>query len=112
MNIIQEDKDGIMELIISGRLDAVSAVEADKNFSSILNEGYNILLINLSNLDYISSAGLRVLLVVAKRIQQSKGKVVLCALSANVIEVFEISGFSSIFKIFPTSEEALESLKS
>ncbi|MDD5698685.1 MAG: STAS domain-containing protein [Victivallaceae bacterium] len=112
MTIIQQEKNGIMELSISGRLDAVSAVEADKDFSRVIEAGHERLLVNLVSLNYISSAGLRVLLVVAKRIQQNGGKVVLCALSSNVQEVFEISGFSSIFKIFPSSEEAVRFLES
>jgi anti-anti-sigma factor len=106
MNITQQQQDGIINLAISGRLDAVSAVEADKEFSKVLDAGHDRLLINLSELNYISSAGLRVLLVVAKRIQQNGGKVVLTALTPNVKEVFEISGFSSIFKIFETDEDA------
>ena len=111
MTITQTDKDGVMQVSISGRLDAVSAVEADKSFSTILDAGHKNLLFNLTALNYISSAGLRVLLVVAKRIQQDGGKVVLCALSDNVKEVFEISGFSSIFSIFESKDEALKSLK-
>jgi len=111
MKITQNEKDGILELSISGRLDAVSAVEADKTFSSIIDDGNNNLLIDLAELDYISSAGLRVLLVVAKRIQQNRGKVVLCALNANVKEIFEISGFSSIFNIFDGKEEAEKSFE-
>jgi len=111
MTIIQKEKDSIMELSISGRLDAVSAVEADKDFNSVIDAGHKNLLINLTTLDYISSAGLRVLLVVAKRVQQNGGKVVLCALSSNVKEVFEISGFSSIFNIFETAAEAIKFLE-
>jgi anti-anti-sigma factor len=76
-----------------------------------MDAGNDRLLIELSQLEYISSAGLRVLLVVAKRIQQKGGKVVLCALVPNVKEVFEISGFSSIFKIFDTVEDAAVFLK-
>ena len=110
MTIVQRERDGVMELSISGRLDAVSAVEADRDFSSVIDAGHENLLVNLGSLDYISSAGLRVLLVVAKRIQQNGGKVVLCSLSPNVREVFEISGFSSIFKIFATDNEAHEFL--
>lgn len=112
MTIIQIEKDGIMELSISGRLDAVSAVEADKDFNKVIDAGHENLLFNLDNLDYISSAGLRVLLVAAKRIQQNGGKVVLCSLSNNVKEVFEISGFSSIFNIFPTNTDATDFLLS
>jgi stage II sporulation protein AA (anti-sigma F factor antagonist) len=111
MTIIQKEKNGIMVLSISGRLDAVSAVEADKDFNSVIDDGHENLLIDLARLEYISSAGLRVLLVVAKRIQQGGGKVVLCTLSSNVKEVFEISGFSSIFSIFTTNEEAVEFLQ-
>ena len=112
MTIIQKEKDGVIELNISGRLDAVSAVEADRDFSKVVDAGHERLLINLANLDYISSAGLRVLLVVAKRVQQNGGKVVLCCLSGNVKEVFEISGFASIFKIFPSNDEAVKFLQS
>ena len=111
MKITQNKNDDIMQLSISGRLDAVTAVEADKDFSKIIAEGHDNLLIDLTELDYISSAGLRVLLVVAKRIQQTNGKVVLCALTTNVKEVFEISGFSSIFNIFTTSDEAIQFLQ-
>ncbi|MFA7229922.1 MAG: STAS domain-containing protein [Victivallaceae bacterium] len=112
MNISRQQQDGIVSLVISGRLDAVSAVDADKEFSKVLDDGHDRLLIDLSGLEYISSAGLRVLLVVAKRMQQKGGKVVLCLLTPNVKEVFEISGFSSIFKIFDTPACASEFLKS
>ena len=81
-------------------------------FAKVLDAGNDRLLIELSQLEYISSAGLRVLLVVAKRIQQKGGKVVLCALVPNVKEVFEISGFSSIFKIFDNTADATVFLKS
>ena len=112
MKITQQAQDSIINLAIAGRLDAVSAIEADKEFAKVLDAGNDRLLIELSQLEYISSAGLRVLLVVAKRIQQKGGKVVLCALVPNVKEVFEISGFSSIFKIFDNTADAAVFLKS
>jgi anti-anti-sigma factor len=111
MNILQQAQDGIVILNIVGRLDAVSSIDADREFGKVLDAGNDKLLIDLSQLEYISSAGLRVLLVVAKRIQQKGGKVVLCNLLPNVTEVFEISGFSSIFKIFKSTEEAGQSLR-
>lgn len=58
-------------------------------------------------MDYISSAGLRVLLMAAKKTAKLKGKVVLAALCANVKEVFDIAGFTSIFTITDTQEEAI-----
>jgi anti-anti-sigma factor len=111
MNILQQAQAGIVSLSVIGRLDAVSAIDADREFSKVLEADNDKLLINLAQLEYISSAGLRVLLVVAKKIQQKGGKVVLCSMLPNVTEVFEISGFSSIFKIFATPAEAEQFLR-
>ncbi len=111
MEITKSDQGGVATVAINGRLDAVSAVDAEKEFSSLLEEGKDKMLIDLAGLDYISSAGLRVLLVVAKRIQQTGGKVALSNLADNVKEVFEISGFSSIFKIYDSNDEAAEFLQ-
>ncbi len=106
MQINRKEQDGIVTLSVSGRLDAVSSVDAEKEFNEVLDAGHDMLLIDLSGLDYISSAGLRVLLVVAKRIQQKGGRVTLAGMVAGVKEVFEISGFSSIFKIFDSIDDA------
>ncbi len=112
MEIINKELDGIVSIGLNGRLDAVTAGDADKEFNSVLESGKELLMVDLSGLEYISSAGLRVLLVVAKRIQQKGGRIVLTGLTAGVREVFEISGFSSIFKIFDTSADSMEFLKS
>jgi anti-anti-sigma factor len=106
MNIAQREEENIVKLAVSGRLDAVSAPDADKTFQQLFEKDTTKILINLDGLEYISSAGLRVLLVVAKRSQQKGGKVAICGLTDNVKEVFEISGFSSIFKIFSNEDEA------
>lgn len=111
MDISCTTLDGIVTFSLSGRLDAVTSTEADKQFGETIAAGNDKLLIELSGLEYISSAGLRVLLVVAKKIQQKGGRIALANLTANVKEVFEISGFSSIFKIFSTKIEAIDFLK-
>jgi anti-anti-sigma factor len=98
----------IIQINLDGHLDATTSIKADSEFTRMIDEGNTKLLVELSKLDYISSAGLRVLLVAAKQLQQKGGKIVLCSMTTGVKEVFEISGFSSIFKIFPTVEEALE----
>ena len=106
MKITQNHEDGLAIVKVEGRLDASSSTEAQKDLEHILDAESTRLLINLSGLEYISSAGLRVLLVVAKKMQQKGGKIVLAALTPNVKEVFEISGFSAIFKIFDSVEES------
>ncbi len=111
MRITQNLENGLVNVKVEGRLDATSSIEAQKELERILDADSSKMLVDLSGLEYISSAGLRVLLVVAKKMQQKGGKIVLAALTPNVKEVFEISGFSSIFKIFDTVEESTATLQ-
>ena len=111
MRITQNLENGLVNVKVEGRLDASSSIEAQKELERMLEADSSKLLVDLSGLEYISSAGLRVLLVVAKKMQQKGGKIVLAALTPNVKEVFEISGFSSIFKIFDTVEESAATLQ-
>ncbi len=111
MEITHKNLDGIVSISLVGRLDAATSTEAEKEFNTELDSGKELMMVNLSGLEYISSAGLRVLLVLAKRIQQKGGKIVLAGLTAGVKEVFEISGFSSIFKIFETESDSIDFLK-
>ncbi|MDD3118632.1 MAG: STAS domain-containing protein [Victivallales bacterium] len=111
MEITQQQSDGIAIIALDGRLDAVTSADAEREFNSVLDSGREKLLIDLSHLEYISSAGLRILLVVAKRVQQKGGKIALNGLTTGVREVFEISGFSAIFKIFDRRDDALEFFK-
>ena len=66
-----------------------------------------VLLVNFSELEYISSAGLRSILATAKQLKARNGEIMFTGLKNTVKEVFEISGFYSIFKTFETEEEAL-----
>lgn len=110
MDITMKEAEGHAHLSFAGRLDATSAPEAEEQLKKCLDDGNNKLLIDMKGLDYISSAGLRVLLVVAKRLRQSNGKIALCQMVDSVKEVFDISGFSSIFNIFDTESEAVDNL--
>lgn len=111
MEIAKQEKDGIMKVSLTGRLDANFASEAEEELNRLADENVK-LLINLEGLEYISSAGLRVLLVVAKKIRRNNGKMFLCCLSDNVSEVFEISGFAAIFDLAETETEAVRMLNS
>jgi len=111
MKIVRTQHEDIMQISLEGHLDAATSVEADDEFTQVIEAGQIKLLVDLSALSYISSAGLRVLLVAAKQLQQKAGKIVLCSMTPGVKEVFEISGFSSIFKIFPTIDDALEFMR-
>ena len=82
----------------SGRLDASTSPEAEQALRGRLDD-CRALLVDLEGLSYISSAGLRVLLLIAKRMQSNRGKLVLCRLRPDVKTIFELSGLTSIFNI-------------
>lgn len=108
MEISKEKRNGITCLRIEGSLDASNASIAKKNIHDIIAaEGAN-LIIDFSGLQYISSAGLRVILVVAKGIKAKKGKIVLCSMTTGVKKDFNISGFTSMFDIQDNLEAALK----
>ncbi len=99
MEFAQEQSGDVVIVKLAGRLDSGAVQPAEESFARVLATDAPRLAIDMSKLEYISSAGLRVLLVMAKKVQQAKGKVVLFGLAANVREVFSISGFDRIFSI-------------
>ena len=111
MEISQKEENGIVFLAFKGRLDGSSATEAEQTIKSILEGENNRLLFDFGNLEYLSSAGLRVVLGAAKEIKRKDGKFVLCALNAYVKEVFEVSGFGAIIPIADTVAEGIEAVK-
>lgn len=99
-------------LEIAGRLDANTAPDLEKELLHLLDRGESKILIDLADLNYISSIGLRILLVAAKKAKTASGKVVLCSMQDYVYEIFAIAGFTDIFEIYPTRDEALQSFSS
>ena len=108
MEISQKVENGIAFLAFNGRLDGSSATEAEQAVKSILENENNRLLFDFANLEYLSSAGLRVVLGAAKEIKRRDGKFVLCALNAYVKEVFEVSGFGAIIPIADSVEAGIK----
>jgi anti-anti-sigma factor len=92
------------------RFDAYSAKEVEAALKEIVESGAKKILCDFSNTEYISSAGLRVLLATAKSLQRADGKIALCALKPYVKEVFETAGFTQLFETHDSEEAALQSL--
>ncbi len=107
MEITTREQDGITIIDISGRLDASNSKEAENIILAAEGEESKVIL-NLENLEYISSAGLRVLLLSAKKARSGHGKICIVSLTENVKDVFEISGFSAIFEIADNLEEGIK----
>jgi len=110
MEITQKEENGIVSIVIKGRLDADSSPEAEKVVKEALEGQTNRVLFNLSALEYLSSAGLRVLLSAAKEMRRREGKIVLCCLNEFVKEIFEVSGFQSLIPITDSVESGIEVL--
>ncbi len=86
---------------ITGRLDGVTAASHDAALRTMLTPSVQALTIDLAELDYVSSAGLRVLLLAAKTVKASGGGITLAHPTPNVHEVLRMSGFDKIFTITP-----------
>lgn len=104
---VQENKKIVR---LEGRLDANTSSHLENQMAKVLEKGKSLLLLDFSHVDYLSSAGLRLLLALAKKIKAQGGKLVLSTLSAEVMEIIKMAGFERILAIYPTEEEALNAL--
>ena len=107
MKIEGKKRDGALVVSIEGRMDAVSAPEFDKACEAWFAQGERVFIVDFGGLDYISSAGLRSLLILGKKLSGAKGKILIAALKDVVRDVFQISGFGSIFTILDSVDSAI-----
>lgn len=108
MEIYARNENGIWIVGLIGSFDTASANPAEQELMELLDGGDLKMLLDFSEVAYIASSGLRVLLKVAKRLQKEEGQLRLCGLNDTVIEVFRIAGFDKILAVFETRQQALE----
>lgn len=89
------------------RLDTNNSPEVAEKITEKIEDGEQKVVFDLGQTDYVSSAGLRVILVTAKLLKQKKGKMALCNANDQILEVLEISGFHSIVKHLDNLDEAV-----
>jgi|SRR5208337_3862075 len=105
---IKEEKRGDVKIVgLRGKLDAETSPSVQERVMNLLGQGERRLVFDFSELTYISSCGLRVLIEVARDLQKADGKLALGALNGHVSEVIRIAGLTSILSIYPTCEEAV-----
>lgn len=107
MDIKQENAGDVTILSPTGRIDSSNAREFEESVVKTLDGNTTRLVLDLGTLSYISSAGLRVILLAAQKLKAKNGTLRLCALSPMILEVFEVSGFSKLIPIHATRDEAL-----
>ena len=108
MEISDRDEGEIKVVELEGNLDTNTSPTAQEHLNGLIGGGNGKILIDFGKLNYISSAGLRVLLATAKKLRAGGGDLRLCNLNQGVQDVFEISGFSSILSVHATEGEALD----
>ena len=107
MDIGVREAGGVSILDFSGNLDTNNSPIAESEVNQVLAQGGGKILFNFSELNFIASSGLRILLATAKKLKTTGGKMVVCNLNDTVQEVFDISGFASILNLASDEKEAL-----
>ena len=112
MEIRATEQDGIDILALAGRMDATTTPEFESAARALLAQGKNRVIVDMANLEYISSAGLRGILGLVKSIKAASGRLAFCSLQPMAAEVFRISGFNAMLTVCASREEALRALRS
>ncbi|MDL2290689.1 STAS domain-containing protein [Desulfovibrio sp. OttesenSCG-928-F20] len=110
MNIHLQDNGSYLVLGLTGRLDALSAPDFEEEARKLLEQGVTRVLLDLSKLEFVSSAGLRSILSLAKGLKAVAGSICFVAVRKDVLEVFTFSGFTGMFAFHETLEEAVKAL--
>lgn len=105
---VKEDRNGdILILRFKGRLDALSTPETEKTVFNYIASGQSNLLLDFSGVDYISSAGMRMLLAITKKLKTVSGQLVVCSITTNVMDVFKMSGFDHVLELTRSEKEGI-----
>lgn len=110
MQIAVEEKDAALVIQLSGHMGHASVDELNRVFEEWLGKGNQNFIMDMSRLQYISSAGLRCLFEASTKVSNLKGKLFLCGMQAEVRQVFDVSGFTSFFSICATMQNALKQI--
>ena len=105
--LLHDERDGVLVLTPVGRLDNATCGAFADGVADLAARGASRFVLDLARLDYLSSAGLRVILSAAKAAQQSGGALTLCGLHGPVGEVIAVSGFNAVLGAHPSVDGAI-----
>jgi len=105
MHIREDRSDGVTIIAPAGRVDSTTSSSLERHLLGLIGAGRHRLVVDLAEVDYISSAGLRVLLMLAKKTKETRGALALCEMGDAVRQVFGLAGFLPLFTI-ETSRDA------
>ena len=107
MEISAEREGGVVIAKANGRIDSSNSREFHSGLEAVITDDDSAVVLNFEDVSYISSAGMRVILLTAKSLQSSGAKFVLCSMDESIREVFKISGFDKIIPIHGSQSQAL-----
>ena len=111
MEIIHSLIEDIPVLTVSGKIDAVTSKDLENALTGLIDKNRNFLVIDMENVEYLSSSGLRVLMASLNKLKKNQGDLLLAALQPFVKEVFSLTGAVRFFSIYPNHNEAIKSLQ-
>lgn len=107
---IREPEKDIRILDINGQVDASNATHLEEELDKLISAGRDRIVVNFKEVNYISSAGLRVFLSALKKMQLRNGRMLLCEMNSNVHRIFKLAGFTEIIGIHQTEAESISRL--
>jgi anti-sigma B factor antagonist len=109
MQISESENQGVAVLGVTGRIDATTSEQFKDQLLATIGDRPIRLVLDFARVEFISSSGLRVLVVAAKRVAAVRGKMVFCGSTGSVREVFDLAGFTSVVPCFPDQDAAVAS---
>ena len=107
MSIVIREQEDVAIAVPGARLDTNTSPDAEKVITDEIERGATKIVVDFSETDYVSSAGLRVILKAAKMLKKNGGQIAMCNANEQIHEVLEISGFVSMLKYCETLGEAV-----
>ena len=107
MQVVTSEQGCVGIIALTGRIDATTASSFETSCRELLDSGAKKVVVDLGGVEYISSAGLRVILTMVKASKAAAATLAFCSMQSMVAEVFKISGFSSMLPIYATRDEAV-----
>jgi len=104
---LENDDCGLHVMRLSGALDGLTYLDLLKAFNQSIEKEAKRIVLDMNEVDYVSSAGLRVLLQGAKALKETEGEIVLFGMNSAVKEVFSLSGFKTLFRTFSSEDDAV-----
>jgi len=108
MNINSERVDGVLVVVLEGRMDAYGALALDEALDSLIQDKDSSVVFNMDGVSYLSSGGIRTFLRIERMMRDRGGHIRLCNVNPYPLEVLKMAGFDQIFSLYPTMEDAME----